>query len=272
AREAGIPHQELDADLCTAIEPALVAREAPLHSGLFLPDDEAGDCALFAQNLHEWLRSAGVQFHFGTQIKGIAVSDAARVQGVMIRSVSGADEFLEADAVVLAAGVDSVALARPLGIDLPLYPVKGYSVTLDVSDPVFAPKAAVIDEAYKTAMTRMGEKVRIAGTAELSDHDLTPKPVPCETLLKMAREWFPRGVAVPEQPEFWVGRRPMTPDGPPLLGPTAIAGLFLNVGHGSTGWAMSLGSAKLVAECVTQQQPSLSLDGLTMARYAPGSK
>lgn len=266
-KEAGIAHQELDADLCCAIEPALAARNAPLHGGLYLPDDEAGDCALFAQKLHQWLADAGVKFLFSTTIAGIAVSDAGRAQGVMIKDQSGAGQFCEADAVVLAAGVESIALAKPLGIDLPLYPIKGYSATFAVLDQIFAPKAAVIDEAYKTAITRMGGHVRIAGTAEVSDFSLKPQPVPCETLLKMARDWFPRGMEISDNTEFWVGRRPMTPDGPALLGPTPINGFYLNVGHGSTGWAMSLGSAKLVAETVLQQPLSISLDGLTLARY-----
>lgn len=265
-KEAGIAHQELDADLCCAIEPALAARQAPLHGGLYLPDDEAGDCALFAHIMSAWLADAGVQFLFDTVIDGIAVSDGRTMRGVSVRNGAAID-FIEADAVVLAAGIDSVALAKPLGIDLPLYPVKGYSTTLAVSDSIFAPRAALIDEAYKTAITRMGDSVRIAGTAELSNHALTPHPAACETLLKMAREWFPRGAVVPEKPDFWVGRRPMTPDGPALLGATAVRGLFLNAGHGSTGWAMSLGSAKLVAEVVTGQAPSIALDGLTLDRY-----
>lgn len=265
-REAGVAHQMLDADLCCAIEPALAARAAPLHGGLFLPDDEAGDCALFARALQFWLADAGVTFHFDTQIKGITATDGGVVRGVAVKTAQG-EQFIAADAVVLAAGVESVALARPLGIDLPLYPVKGYSVTLPVRDAIFAPKAALIDEAYKTAITRMGDHVRIAGTAELSDHDLTPQPVPCETLLKMAADWFPRGMDIPARPEFWVGRRPMTPDGPALLGPTPVKGFYINAGHGSTGWAMALGAAKLLAEIVTEKTPSIALEGLTLDRY-----
>ncbi|MGL4812672.1 MAG: D-amino acid dehydrogenase [Beijerinckiaceae bacterium] len=266
-REAGIAHQELDADLCCAIEPALAAREAPLHSGLYLPDDEAGDCAMFARQLHASLADSGVQFRFSGTITGIAVGDNGAVRGVVVKSASG-EEFLTADAVVIAAGIESVGLAKPLGIDLPLYPVKGYSVTLKVTEPLFAPKAALMDDAYKTALTRMGDDVRIAGTAELSDSSLTADPVPCQTLLKVAREWFPRGVAAPAQPDFWVGRRPMTPDGPPLLGATPMRGLFINVGHGSSGWTMALGSARLVADVMMQRQPAISLDGLTLERYA----
>ncbi len=266
-REAGVPHQLLDADMCLAIEPGLVARDAPLHSGLFLPDDEAGDCALFAARMAARLEDDNVEFRFGATIEGIAASDSGRVAGVAIRERSGRGEFLDADAVVLAAGVESVGLAKPLGVDLPLYPVKGYSTTLRITNEAFAPRAAMIDDAYKTAITRFGDRVRIAGTAELSDGDLTARQTPCDTLLKMARDWFPKGVGVPMKPTFWVGRRPMTPDGPPLLGPTKIDGLFVNVGHGSSGWAMSLGSAKAVADIVAGDAPELDMEGLTLARY-----
>ncbi|MET0605600.1 MAG: D-amino acid dehydrogenase [Beijerinckiaceae bacterium] len=266
-REAGIAHQLLEPDMCLAIEPGLMAREAPLHSGLFLPDDEAGDCALFAERLAARLQDEGVVFRLRTTIEGLASSDSGRIVGVAVRDEAGRGEFLEADAVVLAAGVESVALARPLGIDLPLYPVKGYSVTLRVSNEAFAPRAAMIDEAYKTAITRFGDRVRIAGTAELSDDALTPRATPCNTLLTVARDWFPQGIAIPMKPDFWIGRRPMTPDGPPLLGPTPVGGLFLNVGHGSSGWAMSLGSARAVADVVAGDAPDLDLDGLTLSRY-----
>ncbi|MBN9062825.1 MAG: D-amino acid dehydrogenase [Rhizobiales bacterium] len=266
-REAGIAHQLLPPDMCLAIEPGLIARDAPLHSGLFLPDDEAGDCALFAERMTAHLRDEGVMFRFDAAIESIQVRNG-RAAGVAVRERSGLKETLDADAVLLAAGVDSVALARPLGIDLPLYPVKGYSTTLRVDQEAFAPKAAMMDEAYKTAITRFGDRVRIAGTAELSDDDAaTLRRTPCDTLLKIARDWFPRGVAIPMRPSFWVGRRPMTPDGPPILGPTPVAGLFLNLGHGSSGWAMSLGSAKVLADIIAGDAPEIDLEGLTLARY-----
>lgn len=270
-REAGVGHQMLDPDMCLAIEPGLVARDAPLHSGLFLPDDEAGDCALFAEKLTARMRGDGVLFRFDSTIESIEASHS-KIVGVSVRDIHGRSELIDADAVVLAAGIESVGLAKPLGLDLPLYPVKGYSTTLRVANEAFAPRAAMLDEAYKTAITRFGDRVRIAGAAELSDDGVEPRATPCNTLLKMARDWFPQGIAAPKQPRFWVGRRPMTPDGPPILGQTEIPGLYLNVGHGSSGWAMSLGSAKAVADLVAGDSPDVDLDGLTLARYAPANQ
>lgn len=278
--EAGIPHRLLDAAQCVEIEPALArAPVAPL-SGLYLPEDEAGDCAVFTRELRALCEQGGVRFRFGARVARL---DAAggRVSAVQLEQLeqlepleagqqggagAAGPQRLPCDALVMAAGVDSHALLDPLGIALPLYPVKGYSATLQITDAEAAPRAAVMDESLKTAITRMGNQVRVAGTAELGDDRLALREASLKTLRQVMADWFP-GAGDMAGARYWVGRRPMTPDGPPILGPTSHANLFLNVGHGSTGWAMSMGSGRVVADLVLGRKPEIDLDGLTLARY-----
>ncbi|MCL4631083.1 D-amino acid dehydrogenase [Burkholderia cenocepacia] len=269
-RDAGIAFRELDAAGCTAIEPGLRwARQAPV-GGIYLPDDEAGDCARFTRELRARCEANGVTFRFRTAIRALDVA-GGEVRGVRIDSLdAGAaarrDALLAADAIVVALGVDSAGLLRPLDIDVPLYPVKGYSATLAVVDDEKAPCAALMDESLKTAITRFGPTLRVAGTAELGNRHAALRQQALDTLMKVLDDWFPHA-ADRASARFWVGRRPMTPDGPPLLGASGIDGLWLNVGHGSTGWAMSMGSGKVVADLVTGRAPEIDLAGLTLARY-----
>ncbi|CDN58805.1 D-amino acid dehydrogenase [Burkholderia cenocepacia] len=269
-RDAGIAFRELDAAGCTAIEPGLRwARQAPV-GGIYLPDDEAGDCARFTRELRARCEANGVTFRFRTAIRVLDVA-GGEVRGVRIDSLdAGAaarrDALLAADAIVVALGVDSAGLLRPLGVDVPLYPVKGYSATLAVVDDEKAPCAALMDESLKTAITRFGPTLRVAGTAELGNRHAALRQQALDTLMKVLDDWFPHA-ADRASARFWVGRRPMTPDGPPLLGASGIDGLWLNVGHGSTGWAMSMGSGKVVADLVTGRAPEIDLAGLTLARY-----
>ncbi|WP_269511080.1 D-amino acid dehydrogenase [Burkholderia sp. IMCC1007] len=272
-RDAGIAFRELDAAGCTTIEPGLRwARQAPV-GGIYLPDDEAGDCARFTRELRALCEANGVTFRFRTEIRALDVA-GGQVRGVRIaatdeRAASGAtppEATLAANAIVVALGVDSAGLLQPHGIDVPLYPVKGYSATLAVVDDEKAPRAALMDESLKTAITRFGPTLRVAGTAELGDRHATLRQQALDTLMKVLDDWFPHA-ADAASVRFWVGRRPMTPDGPPLLGASGIDGLWLNVGHGSTGWAMSMGSGKVLADLVTGHAPEIDLSGLTLARY-----
>ncbi|WP_175873811.1 D-amino acid dehydrogenase [Burkholderia sp. BCC0397] len=269
-RDAGIAFRELDAAGCTAVEPGLRwARQAPV-GGIYLPDDEAGDCARFTRELRALCEANGVTFRFRTAIRALDVT-GGKVRGVRVDSLeAGAaaqrDALLAADAIVVALGVDSAGLLRPHGIDVPLYPVKGYSATLAVVDDEKAPCAALMDESLKTAITRFGPTLRVAGTAELGNRRAALRQQALDTLMKVLDDWFPHA-ADRASARFWVGRRPMTPDGPPLLGASGIDGLWLNVGHGSTGWAMSMGSGKVVADLVTGRAPEIDLAGLTLARY-----
>ncbi|HEF4772369.1 D-amino acid dehydrogenase [Burkholderia multivorans] len=273
-RDAGIAFHELDAAGCIAVEPGLRwARQAPV-GGIYLPEDEAGDCARFTRELRALCEANGVAFRFGTDVRALDIA-GRRARGVCIAPAgphggngdARGDAVLAADAIVVALGVDSADLLGRYGIDVPLYPVKGYSATLSVVDDERAPRAALMDESLKTAITRFGPTLRVAGTAELGNRRAALRQRALDTLMTVLDDWFPHA-ADRSSVRFWAGRRPMTPDGPPLLGASGIEGLWLNVGHGSTGWAMSMGSGKVLADLVTGREPEIDLSGLTLARYA----
>ncbi|MEO8937754.1 MAG: D-amino acid dehydrogenase [Burkholderiaceae bacterium] len=264
-KEAGVAHRLLTPAECRAVEPGL--SEIEFGGGLHLPDGETGNCPLFARHLKNLCEQRGVHFEFGSSITRVATSgDRVTLQ---LRTQRGDDER-SPDAVVIAAGISSTALLRQLGIRLPLYPVKGYSASVAIREPTYAPLASVMDEGYKVAIVRMGNRIRIAGTAELGDRTLSLESRNAErafaTLLKVVRDWFP-GAANYQEASWWVGARPMLPDGPPVIGPTLHPRIFTNLGHGSTGWAMAAGSGRIVADLVTGREPAIDLDGLTLARY-----
>jgi D-amino-acid dehydrogenase len=256
--ENDISHRIVDADAARAIEPAL-ANGTPLAGGLHLPQDESGNCPLFTKQLKYIAQSIGVEFYFNSEVTGMQREDnrvALRID---------AKQFY-ADAVVLAAGVDSAQLLKMLGIRIPMYPVKGYSATAPIKNFDEAPLAALMDESYKVAITRMGSRIRIAGTAELGSRDLELREAALRTLIKVGTDWFPHAANY-HTANFWCGTRPMLPDGAPLLGPTPIRNVFLNIGHGSTGWAMAAGSGKLLADIMSGRVPEIDMDGLTLSRY-----
>jgi D-amino-acid dehydrogenase len=167
--------------------------------------------------------------------------------------------------VVVAGAVDALPLLTAHGIRLPIWPVKGYSTTLPLAQPGRGPRHALIDEAYKVAITPFRGRLRLAGTAELGSAARVPRPAALRTLVKVGRDWFPDAADWSEA-ECWVGVRPMTPDGPALLGATPVRGLYLNMGHGSTGWAMAAGAGQVVADLVAGRPPVIDLDGLTLER------
>ncbi|MBY4897552.1 D-amino acid dehydrogenase [Cupriavidus sp. AU9028] len=275
-RENGVAHQLLDAAACRTIEPGLAAG-TPLAGGLHLPEDESGNCPMFTRRLRQHAEAAGVRFLMETTVQRIEVQTDGRIT-VQLRPAEPAQgtepHALTAERVAVCAGVDSAALLRPLGLRVPLYPVKGYSATVFVRDPLQAPLAALMDESYKVAITRMGNRLRLAGTAELGSRKLDLRPAALHTLLKVGRDWFP-GAGNYNEATLWAGARPMLPDGPPLIGPTRIAGLYLNLGHGSTGWAMACGSGQLLAAQMAHANgqgpgPQIDMEGLTPARYGLG--
>jgi D-amino-acid dehydrogenase len=173
---------------------------------------------------------------------------------------------LSADRYVVALAAGAAPLLAPHGIRLPIQPVKGYSVTLPVARFDRAPRASVMDEHNKVAITRLGNRVRAAGTAELGATDTAAPPERFRMLLRSLRELFPDAAEF-ARPQYWAGLRPMTPDGPPILGRTPIGGLFLNVGHGSQGWSMACGSGRILAHVVDDRAPDINLEGLTLSRY-----
>ena len=257
---AGIPHKVLDPKGCVEVEPGLAHARVPFAGGLHLPADETGDCQLFTQALAEHASRRGVRFRFQTTIEGIA-TDGGRATGV---ATSGG--LVSADHYVVALGCGAVPLLAPLGIRLPIQPVKGYSLTLPIARPDLAPRASLMDEHTKVAITRLGNRVRAAGTAELGATTTDAPPERFRTLVRVLRELYP-DAAEPEQPQYWAGLRPMTPDGPPILGPTLIGNLLLNVGHGSQGWSMACGSGRVLADLVSGRRPEIDLEGLTLGRY-----
>lgn len=258
--DAGVAHKVLNADECRALEPAL-ATTAQLAGGVHMPDAETGNCAYFARQLKDRAEDEGVQFRFGTQATGFDVAGGA-LAGVRLE-----DATLAAQHCVLAAGVDSASLLPALHVDVPLYPVKGYSATVPLARHQTAPAVSVMDEDRKIAITRMGQRLRIAGTAEIGSRQLGLRASSLRNLIRTAIDWFPAS-AVWAQAQYWVGARPMLPDGPPLLGATPVRGLMLNTGHGSSGWAMACGSARVIADLVVGRTPEIDLEGLTLARYA----
>ena len=259
-QEHGVPYEQLDVEQCVAAEPALARVAHKLSGGLRLPLDETGDCYKFTERLAAHCRELGVEFRFGISAEGLLRNDG-RIGGVQTDQ-----GLLSADNYVVALGSYSPLLLRPLGIRLPIYPVKGYSLTLPVSDPQAAPVSTVMDETHKVAVTRLGERIRVAGTAELTGYSLDLKPQRRGTVTHVVQDLFPDGGDIAGA-EFWAGLRPMTPDGTPLVGPTPFANLYLNTGHGTLGWTMSCGSGRLLADIINGQKTEIDPDGLTMQRY-----
>ena len=257
---AGIPHRILAPQGCIEVEPALAHAQVAFAGGLHLPADETGDCQMFTQALAEHASRRGVRFRFETTVEALQVEDD-RMTGVATSAGP-----LSADRYVIALAGGAVPLLAPHGIHLPIQPVKGYSVTLPVARFDRAPLASVMDEHSKVAITRLGNRVRAAGTAELGATDTEAPPERFGKLLRTLRELFPDAGEF-DRPQYWAGLRPMTPDGPPILGRAPIRGLFLNVGHGSQGWSMASGSGRILAHLVDDRASDINLEGLTLARY-----
>lgn len=257
-----LPHQLLSADQARLVEPAL-ASNTPLAGGLYLAQDEAGNCPLFTKHLKQLAQAMGVQFHFSRTLLGI---DASSGHLTLRLRENDLENLYSADAVVLAAGIDSAQLLKGLGIEIPMYPVKGYSATAQIKNFDAAPRASLMDEAYAVALTRMGTRIRIAGLAEFGARTPALRERALHTLRKVGADWFP-DAANYNKASFWTGILPMLPDGPPLLGATPIKNLYVNIGHGSAGWAMAAGSGKVLADCVSGKEAEIDLQGLTLARY-----
>lgn len=255
----GVPYELLDVAGCIRVEPALAAVAGKIVGGLRTPLDETGDCYKFTQVLADKAMALGVTFRFDTEIQGLDVDNNA-ICGVITKN-----EILSTESVVVALGSYSPLLLRPLGIRLPVYPVKGYSLTMPIVDEALAPQSTVMDETYKIAITRLGGRIRVGGMAEISGytHDLPEGRR--RTLEQSVFDLFPGGGL--EQAIFWSGLRPMTPDGTPVIGATQIRGLFLNTGHGTLGWTMSSGSARLIADIVSGRVPDIESEDLSISRY-----
>ena len=265
-RSFGVQVNVVDADGCIKVEPGLAPVREKIAGGLHMPDDETGDCLMFCNLLHTQLLAMGVTFRFGVHITALE-RDGNTVRGARIQTAGQADALLLADATVLALGSYSPLLARPLGVELPVYPVKGYSLTVPVKDASRAPVSSIVDEDYKVALTRLGSRIRVAGTAEVGGFDSSLRPGRLATIQHVLADLFPGGFQR-EEMTFWTGMRPMTPDGTPILGASPFKGLFMNTGHGTFGWTMSLGSGRVVADIVHGRKPGIDTSGLAVSRYA----
>ena len=258
-QECGVPYELLSASQLTAVEPGLRRAQGLLAGGLRLPNDETGDCQLFTTRLAELAQGLGVTFRYNTHVEQLLY------EGGQITGVRTEHEVLRADRYVLAFGSYTRDLLAPLKITLPVYPVKGYSLTLPIKDESLAPQSTVLDETYKVAVTRFDQRIRVGGMAELSGFDLSLNLKRRATLEKVVSELFPGGDL--KQASFWTGLRPMTPDSTPIVGATNLPNLFLNTGHGTLGWTMACGSGKLIADMMTGQRPEISTEGLAISRY-----
>ena len=256
----GVHYELLDRAGCIAAEPALAQVADKIAGGLRLPDDETGDCFLFTSALAALAAKLGVVFRYGTAIRSIGwdkgavthvdLSDGARVT---------------ADRYVLALGSFSPLVAKSVGIKLPIYPVKGYSLTVPISDESRAPVSTVMDETHKVAITRLGNRVRVGGTAELNGYNTTLRTSRRATLEYVVQDVFP-GAGPVEEATFWTGLRPMTPDGPPFLGRSPLANLYLNTGHGTLGWTMAAGSGKLLSDMISGKKTDIDLAAYGIGR------
>ena len=256
----GVPFEVLDKAGCIAAEPGLAGSTAPIAGGLRLPNDETGDCFKFTNALAAMAADKGVRFMNGTAITRL-VEDGGRI--VRVETDKGP---VTADAYLVAMGSFSPQLVAPLGIRLPVYPVKGYSLTVPIVDEARAPVSTLLDESYKVAITRLGDRIRIGGMAEISGFNRDLLPERRATLEHSAGSLFP-GAGEMAQGSFWCGLRPMTPDSTPVIGATKVPNLFLNTGHGTLGWTMACGSAHVIADLIGGKRPAIETSDLAISRY-----
>lgn len=257
--ELKVEARRLTLDELGDLEPNLATTK--LVGAVLLPGDETGDCRAFTRALAVRAQALGVDFLWKTEVRGIAIEGAAA------RAVQTATEMIEADAIVVAMGVYSKALLAPLGIGLPIYPVKGYSLTIEAESDALGPRSTVSDETYKIGITAFGDRVRVGGTAELAGYSLDRPKHRFEGLRFVARDLFPK---LPkdsiENALEWSGLRPMTADGPPMIGRTKYTNLLVNTGHGTLGWTMAMGSAELIAAMIENRPLPIKADGYSIRR------
>ena len=255
-----VPFEVLDREGFVKVEPALKLTQEKFVGALRLPGDETGDCFKFTNRLAEMAEALGAKFRYNTSIEGIEVS-GGKVSGV--RTSAGT---LTADHYVMALGSFTPQLLKPIGIHIPVYPVKGYSITVPITDANFAPESTIMDESHKVAVTRLGDRIRVGGTAELAGFDMTLRESRRDTLNHVLTDLFPKGGDV-SKATFWCGLRPMTPDGTPIVGPTPYPNMLLATGHGTLGWTMAAGTARVIDDLISGRKPEIALDGLSMDRY-----
>ena len=260
-KQYGVPFEVLDREGICGVEPALKLTQEKFVGALRLPGDETGDCFKFTNRLAEMAGALGVQFKWNTRIQSLQVGGSG-ITGVFTDA-----GLLSADKVVLALGSHSPLLLKPAGIDIPVYPVKGYSITVPITDAQYAPESTIMDETHKVAVTRLGDRIRVGGTAELAGYSVALREPRRATLNHVVSDLFPRGGDV-SKASFWCGLRPMTPDGTPIIGTTPVQNLLLATGHGTLGWTMAAGTGRVIADIVSGRPPEIDISALGMARYS----
>ena len=261
-RDAGVAFSEINAQAVRKIEPA-INPDTEFLGGIHLPDDEVANCRQFALLLKDKARDLGVTFEFNTTV---AQLNQARAASVWIAGESSPRQF---DRVVMCAGLASAALLKPLGLNIPMTAVYGYSISAPIREALNAPRSALMDEHYKVAISRLGNRVRVAGSAEIGGSLSKHRASSVQTLYKVLHDWFPgaaQNANTGASVQLWKGARPMLPDGPPLIGDSGIAGLWLNLGHGSSGWALSCGSARALADVMAGKAADVDMEGLGLGR------
>ena len=256
--ESGTNHELLDQEAARQMEPAL-STEVEFHSGLYLPDDQAGNSPLFVRQMKILCQNLGVEFHFNNHVQSIR-----NEQNKVELQIDGRSVMV--DALVIAAGSETAKLMHGLGTYLPLYPVKVYSASAAVQEYEMAPKVSLFDDTYQVSITRLGKRIRIAGCAEMGSSSVNLHQKAVNTLVKVADDWFPNAANY-RHANFWSGTAGMLPEGIPLLGATKHPNIFINAGHGAGAWALAAGSGKLLADIISQREPEINMQGLTLARY-----
>ena len=257
----GVPFEVLDRAGCVAAEPGLAPAAEKIVGGLRLPGDETGYCFKFTNALATLAEGLGVTFRYGVDIRRV------KAAGGRVTAIETATGDVSADLFVAALGSYTPQLLAPLGLTLPIYPVKGYSITVPIVKEALAPVSTVMDETYKVAITRLGDRIRVGGMAEIAGFSTDLPPSRRATLEHSVEDLF-GGAGDQKQALFWSGLRPMTPDGTPIIGSTRYPNLFLNAGHGTLGWTMSCGSARVLADLVSGVKPEIEAGDLNLARYA----
>jgi D-amino-acid dehydrogenase len=263
-QDSGVPFELLTREQLGQAEPALANVKEKLVGALRLPNDETGDCQLFTTRLAAMAEQLGVRFRYGVSIDRLAVSANA------ITGVHCGDELVQGDAYVVALGAYSTTLLKSL-VDIPVYPLKGYSITVPIVNASAAPVSTILDETYKIAVTRFDDRIRVGGMAEIAGFDLRLNPRRRATLEMVVGDLFP-GAGDVSKASFWTGLRPMTPDGTPIVGRTGLRNMFINTGHGTLGWTMSCGSAQMLADIISAKRPAIRSDDLGVARYNGATK
>ena len=256
----------LSAEECVKIEPGLQYVKNKLAGGIQFMDDFTGNCYLFSTEVYKKCVEMGVNFEFNTEIKSLQISNDK------IASVSTDSGEIKADCYSVSLGSYSTKILSKIGIEIPIYPVKGYSITLPVLSNKDAPQSTIMDEKNKIAITRLGDRIRVAGMAHLTDFDKNLRTKSLDSLMSGLDLLFPKSYESSKETNFWTGFRPSTPDGTPIIGPTPFNNLFLNTGHGTLGWTMSAGSGKLLANLVSGIDPEISTEGIDMSRYSFSNK